>query len=336
MKHCRKVFWLFGSVIVILILFQNGSENVLKYIGKRLLAMIPVILGVTLIVYCIMSLAPGDPARTILGEQASEEQIQELRDEMGLNDPILVQYLRYIWNLLHGDLGTSYQSRIDVSKEIWSRFPNTIKLALAASLVSVLLALPLGIIAAVKQNTFFDSASMFIAIIGISCPTFWFGLILILVFAVNLKWFPVSGQANTLKGIVLPAITLGFNSMASMARVTRSSMLEVIRQDYIRTARAKGVSARNVILQHAVPNAMIPTVTVIGLRIGGLLAGAVICETVFAWPGIGRLLVQSIQSRNTPVVLGCIIIFSICFSLVNLIVDILYAFIDPRIKSQYQ
>ena len=188
----------------------------LKYIGKRLLAMIPVILGVTLIVYCIMSLAPGDPARSMLGEQATEEQIQELRDEMGLNDPIIVQYLRYIWNLLHGDLGTSYQSRIDVTKEIWSRFPNTIKLALAASLVSVLIALPLGIIAAVKQNTFFDSASMFFAIIGISCPTFWFGLILILVFAVNLKWFPVSGQANTLKGIVLPAITLGFNSMAAI------------------------------------------------------------------------------------------------------------------------
>lgn len=308
----------------------------LKYIAKRLLAMIPVILGVTLIVYLIMSLAPGDPARTILGEQATEEQVQELRTEMGLDQPIIVQYFRYIWNLLHGDLGRSYQSRIDVSTEIFSRFPNTIKLALTASLFSVILALPLGIIAAVRQNTFFDSFSMFIAIIGISCPTFWFGLILILVFAVNLKWFPVSGQVDNFRGMVLPALTLAFNSMAAMARVTRSSMLEVIRQDYIRTARAKGVSNRNVILRHAVPNAMIPTVTVIGLRIGGLLAGAVICETVFSWPGIGRLLVQSIQSRNTPVVLGCIIIFSICFSLVNLIVDILYAFIDPRIKSQYQ
>ena len=308
----------------------------LKYIGKRLLAMIPVILGVTLIVYLIMSLAPGDPARTILGEQATEEQVAQLRSEMGLDQPIIVQYFRYIWNLLHGDLGRSYQSRIDVSTEIFSRFPNTIKLALTASLFSVILALPLGIIAAVRQNTFFDSFSMFVAIIGISCPTFWFGLILILVFAVNLKWFPVSGQVDNFKGMVLPALTLAFNSMASMVRVTRSSMLEVIRQDYIRTARAKGVSNRNVILRHAVPNAMIPTVTVIGLRIGGLLAGAVICETVFSWPEIGRLLVQSIQSRNTPVVLGCIIIFSICFSLVNLIVDILYAFIDPRIKSQYQ
>ena len=308
----------------------------LKYIAKRLVSMIPVILGVTLIVFCIMSLAPGDPARSILGEMATEEQVAELRQEMGLDDPILVQYVRYIWNLLHGNLGTSYSSRIDVSTEIWSRFPNTIKLALTASLISVILALPLGIVAAVKQNTFFDSASMFFAIIGISCPTFWFGLILILIFAVNLKWFPVSGQADTLKGLFLPALTLGFNSMASMARVTRSSMLEVIRQDYIRTARAKGVSNRNVILRHAVPNAMIPTVTVIGLRIGGLLAGSVICETVFSWPGIGRLMVQSIQSRNTPVVLGCIIIFSICFSLVNLVVDILYAFIDPRIKSQYQ
>ncbi len=308
----------------------------LKYIGKRLLAMIPVILGVILIVYFIMSLAPGDPARTILGEMATEEQVAQLRQEMGLDDPLILQYLRYVWNLLHGDLGTSYQSRINVSTEIWSRFPNTIKLALSASLISVLLALPLGIIAAVKQNTIFDSFSMLVAIIGISCPTFWFGLILILIFAVNLRWFPVSGQADTIKGIILPAVTLGFHSMASMARVTRSSMLEVIRQDYIRTARAKGVSNRNVILHHAVPNAMIPTVTVIGLRIGGLLAGSVICETVFSWPGIGRLLVQSIQSRNTPVVLGCIIIFSITFSLVNLIVDILYAFIDPRIKSQYQ
>ena len=315
---------------------EMGSEHMLKYIGKRLLAMIPVILGVTLPVYLIMSLAPGDPARTILGEQATEEQVQQLRTEMGLDQPVIVQYFRYIWNLLHGDLGRSYQSRIDVSTEIFSRFPNTIKLALTASLFSVILALPLGIIAAVRQNTFFDSFSMFVAIIGISCPTFWFGLILILVFAVNLKWFPVSGQVDNFKGMVLPALTLAFNSMASMARVTRSSMLEVIRQDYIRTARAKGVSNRNVILRHAVPNAMIPTVTVIGLRIGGLLAGAVICETVFSWPGIGRLMVQSIQSRNTPVVLGCIIIFSICFSLVNLIVDILYAFIDPRIKSQYQ
>lgn len=297
--------------------------------------MIPVILGVTLIVYFIMSLAPGDPARSILGEQATEEQVEALREEMGLNDSVIVQYFRYIWNLLHGDLGTSYQSRIDVSKEIFSRFPNTVKLALAAALVSVILALPLGIIAAVKQNTFFDSASMFFAIIGISCPTFWFGLILILVFSVKLNWLPVGAHADELRGLILPAITLGFNSMASMARVTRSSMLEVIRQDYVRTARAKGVSGRNVILQHAVPNAMIPTVTIIGLRIGGLLAGAVICETVFSWPGIGRLLVQSIQSRNTPVVLGCIIIFSVCFSLVNLIVDILYAFIDPRIKSQY-
>lgn len=331
--HCRKGLWLFRQCGICI---KNGCVYMGKYIIKRLLTMIPVILGVTLIVYFIMSLAPGDPARSILGEQASIEQVEELREEMGLNDPIILQYFRYIWNLLHGDFGTSYASRIDVSTEIWSRFPNTVKLALTASLISIILALPLGIIAAVKQNTFFDSFSMFLAIIGISCPTFWFGLILILVFAVSLRWFPVTGSPSSFKGIFLPALTLGFNSMASMARVTRSSMLEVIRQDYIRTARAKGVSNRNVILHHAVPNAMIPTVTVIGLRIGGLLAGSVICETVFSWPGIGRLLVQSITSRNTPVVLGCIIIFAICFSLVNLIVDILYAFIDPRIKSQYK
>ena len=307
----------------------------LKYIAKRLAAMIPVILGVTLIVYLIMSLAPGDPARTILGEQATEEQVNELREEMGLNDPIIVQYFRYIWNLLHGDLGRSYQSRIDVSTEIFSRFPNTIKLALAASLFSVILALPLGIIAAVKQNTFFDSFSMFVAIIGISCPTFWFGLILILVFAVNLKWFPVSGQVDNFRGMVLPALTLAFNSMAAMARVTRSSMLEVIRQDYLRTARAKGVPEKTVIKKHAFKNALIPILTVIGTQFGVAMGGAVMTETVFAWPGIGRLLVDSISQRDTQMVTGTIILTTMLSSLVILLIDIAYAFVDPRIKARY-
>ena len=307
----------------------------LKYIGKRLLAMIPVILGVILIVYLIMSLAPGDPARSILGEVATEEQVAELRAQMGLDQPVIIQYFRYVWNLLHGDLGTSYSSRINVSTEIWSRFPNTIKLALCASLISILLALPLGIIAAVKQNTFFDSASMFIAIIGISCPTFWFGLILILVFAVNLKWFPVSGQVDSLKGIILPAVTLGFHSMASMARVTRSSMLEVIRQDYIRTARGKGQSEVKIRYVHALRNALIPIITVIGNSFGSMLCGAVLTESIFSIPGLGKLVVDAINIRNYPMVQGAVLFIAFIHAMVNLLVDILYAVIDPRIRSQY-
>jgi ABC-type dipeptide/oligopeptide/nickel transport system permease component len=281
-----------------------------------------------------MSLAPGDPARSILGEMATEEQVQELRDEMGLNDPILIQYVRYIWNLLHGDLGTSYQSRIDVSTEIWSRFPNTIKLALTASVISVILALPLGIIAAVKQNTFFDSASMFIAIIGISCPTFWFGLILILIFAVNLKWFPVSGQVDSFKGLFLPALTLGFNSMASMARVTRSSMLDVLGQDYIRTAKAKGVSSVKIIFGHALKNSLIPVITYFGPMLAYIVTGSLVVERIFAVPGIGRAFVNSITGRDYPLIMGTTIILATLIVVMNLVTDILYKVVDPRINLE--
>lgn len=307
----------------------------LKFIAKRLIALIPVLIGVTLIVFLILSLAPGDPAGVILGEQATPEQLAELREKMGLNDPVLVQYGRYMLNLFQGDMGTSYKTKNQVSTEIFSRLPNTAKLAGAATLVSILFALPLGVIAAVKQNTWIDGVSMFIALLGVSMPVFWLALLMILLFSLRLGWFPTSG-ADRWNSIILPACALGFLHMASIARTTRSSMLETIRQDYIRTVRAKGVPENKVITRHALKNALIPTITVIGLQIGAMMGGSVLTETVFAWPGIGRLMIQSIQGRDIPMVLGCVIMFSMMFAIVNLIVDLLYGFVDPRIKSQYK
>ena len=306
-----------------------------KFIAKRLVAMVPVLLGVTLVIYLIMSMAPGDPAKVILGEQATPEQIAELRAEMGLDDPVLVQYGRYVFGLLQGDMDESYNSGLPCNVEIFARFPNTLRLTITAMSIAVVLALPIGIVAAVKQNSIFDGVSMFIALIGLSMPVFWLGLLLILFFSLRLGWFPSSG-AESWKSLVLPAVTLGFQQMASIARVTRSSMLEVIRSDYIRTARAKGVAESKVITKHALKNALIPTVTVIGLNFGGMLGGSVMTESVFAWPGIGRLMVQSINKRDIPMVLGCTIMFSVSASVVNLLVDVLYGFIDPRIKSQYK
>lgn len=306
-----------------------------KFIAKRLVAMVPVLLGVTLVIYLILNMAPGDPAKVILGEQATPEQIAELREEMGLNDPVLVQYARYIFNLVQGDMGESYNSGLKCNVEIFARFPNTLRLTICAISLAVILALPIGILAAVKQNSLFDGASMFIALIGLSMPVFWLGLLLILFFSLRLGWFPSSG-ADGWKSLVLPTVTLGFQQMASIARVTRSSMLEVIRADYIRTARAKGVAENKVITKHALKNALIPTVTVVGLQFGGMLGGSVMTESVYAWPGVGRLMVQSINKRDIPMVLGCVIMFSLTSSVVNLLVDVLYGFIDPRIKSQYK
>ena len=305
-----------------------------KFIFKRVIALIPVIIGVTLIVFFIMSLSPGDPAKMILGDEASPEAVQLLRQEMGLDDPLLVQYGRYMYNAIQGDMGLSYKSKKPVTEEIWARFPNTIKLTLTAITFAVIISLPLGIFAAVKQNSFFDGFSMLLALFGVSMPAFWFGLLLILFFSLKLGWFPSSGS-ESLKSIVLPSIALGFLHMASIARTTRSSMLEVIRQDYIRTARSKGLSYGAVIRKHALKNALIPTITVVGLQVGVLLGGAVIVETVFAWPGVGRLMVQSIMGRDIPMVMGCIILFATGFTIVNLIVDLLYGFIDPRIRSMY-
>ncbi len=306
----------------------------LKFIIKRLAAMIPIIIGATLVVYLIISLTEGDPARIMLGTEATDEKVEALREEMGLNDPILVQYARYMLNLCKGDMGISYKSRNPVSVEIGARLPNTIRLAFCSIIICLVLALPLGIFAAIKQNTWFDGFCMLISLIGISMPIFWLGLLLILLFSLKLGWFPVSG-AEKLSSIVLPALSMAVRSMASIARTTRSSMLEVIRQDYIRTARSKGIPERLVIRRHALKNALIPTITMIGLQMGSLMASSVLIETVFAWPGIGRLMIQSIMSRDTPTVMGCIIVLAISFSIINLVVDLFYGLVDPRMKSMY-
>lgn len=306
-----------------------------KYIIKRLLQLIPVIIGVTFIVYFIISFTEGDPATIILGNGATPESVKELREEMGLDKPVIVQYANYLKDLVTGDMGISYTTKNPVIQEIAARFPNTLKLTICSIIVSIVISIPVGIVSATKQYSIFDSVGMVCALIGISMPSFWLGLLLIILFSVNLGWLP-SGGADSLKSLILPAITLGVASTATITRTTRSSMLEVIRQDYIRTAKAKGVNKKVVIRKHALRNALIPTVTVTGLEFGFLLGGAVLTETVFSWPGIGRLMVESIQKKDTPTVLGCIVIFSVCFSIVNLLVDILYAYIDPRIKSQYQ
>lgn len=307
-----------------------------KYVIKRLLMLIPVILGVSFLVFFIMSMSPGDPARTILGESAPQESVDALREELGLNDPVVVQYVNYMKDLLHGDLGESYKSGRPVFGEILSRFPATLKLAFWGMVFAVVLSIPIGIISATKQYSLTDSISMVFALLGVATPNFWLGLMLIIAFSLNLRWFPSGGMEAGWKSLVLPVITLGTGCMANITRTTRSSMLEVIRQDYIRTAKAKGVSRNKVINKHALKNALIPVVTVIGLQFGSLLGGAVLTEAVFSWPGVGTFLVNSIKAKDTPAVLGCVIVFSICFSIVNLCVDLLYAYIDPRIKSKYK
>lgn len=282
-----------------------------------------------------MYITPGDPARLSLGESASEEQVQELRDEMGLNDPYLVQYGNYIKKLVvNQDIGKSYVTKRPVMQELTAAFPATLKLAGLSVAFAVLLGVPIGILSAVKQYSWFDSITMILALVGISMPVFWLGLLLIILFSVNLGWLPSSGFSS-FKYMILPAVSLGAQSVAIITRMTRSSMLEVIRQDFIRTAKAKGQIERVVILKHALGNALIPIITITGLQFGGLLGGAVLTETIFSIPGIGRLMVESIKMRDYPVVQGGVLFIAIMFSIVNLLVDLLYAYVDPRIRSQY-
>ena len=307
----------------------------LKYIGRRLLMLIPVLLGVTFIVFSIMYMTPGDPAQLILGESAPPEAVAELRADMGLDDPFIVQYGRFVTNAVQGDFGKSYTTKRDVFSEIFARFPNTLKLAGVGVALAIAIGIPVGIISATRQYSVLDNVSMIGALLGVSMPNFWLGLMLILFFSVNLGVLPSSGSESFLH-IILPAITLGTGSAAIITRMTRSSMLEVIRQDFIRTARAKGVAEKKVINKHALKNALIPVITVVGLQFGYLLGGAVLTETVFSWPGVGRLLVEAIRQKDTPTVLASVVFMATTFSFVNLLVDVLYAYVDPRIKSQYQ
>lgn len=307
-----------------------------KYILRRLLLLIPVLLGVTFIVFTLMYITPGDPAAIMLGEDAPQEEVTRLRAELGLDKPFLVQYGRFVKNIvLHGDFGKSYVTKRPVSQEVFARFPATLKLAAAAVLVSAGIGIPLGIISATKQYSIFDNVSMVFALIGVSMPNFWQGLILIMIFSLHLGWLPASGFSG-FKYIILPALTIGTSSAAIITRMTRSSMLEVVRQDYITTARAKGQKENKVINKHALGNALIPIITVVGLQFGHLLGGAVLTESIFAVPGVGRLMVESIKCRDFPMVQGGVLYIALCFCIVNLLVDILYAFVDPRIRSQYR
>lgn len=306
-----------------------------KYVLKRLLLLIPVLLGVSLLVFAIMSLTPGDPAQLILGENAPKEAVLKLREEMGLNDPFFLQYFRFVKNAIMGDFGRSYTTGREVFGEIFARFPNTLILAVVGIIISICIGIPIGIISATRQYSFLDSFSMVLALLGVSMPVFWLGLMLILTFSVRLGLLP-SGGFDGIKSVILPSITLGVGSAAIITRMTRSSMLEVIRQDYIRTARAKGVAEKVVINKHALKNALIPIITVVGLQFGHLLGGAVLTESVYSWPGVGRLMVDAIRQKDTPTVLAAVVFLAAAFSVVNLLVDILYAYVDPRIKSQYK
>ena len=308
----------------------------IRYILKRLLFMIPVILALTFVVFGIMHLTPGDPTAIILGNEFSEEASAQLKADLGLDKPFFVQYVNYVIKLVQGDFGISYITRAPVGEQLLARFPNTFAVVMAAMVVCVGLGIPIGILSATKPNSIFSNLTMIFGLLGVSMPIFWLGLLLILAFSVNLGWLPPSGLDNGFASLILPAITLGTNYMANTMRTTRSSMLESIRQDYIRTAQAKGVSEGSVIRKHALPNALMPTITVVGMNIGALLGGVVLCETVFSIPGTGRLLVESINKRDAPCVLGCLVLMAVCVAVSNLLVDLLYAYIDPRIKEQYK
>ncbi|ADO76896.1 ABC transporter permease [Halanaerobium praevalens] len=333
----------------------------INYIIKRLFALIPILIGVAVIVFLIVHLIPGDPAQTMLGERATDQALERLREQMGLNDPLPVQFGSYVKDLLRGDLGRSIMSNNPVSNELSKRFPATLELSFFAIMFAVGIGVPAGIFAAVNQNSWFDNLSMLIALMGVSMPIFWLGLMFIWLFAVELGWFPPSSRIgigldfspitnlyvldsilqlnfsalkDVLHHLVLPAVALGTIPMAIIARMTRSSMLEVLRKDFIRTAYAKGLKRKVVIFKHTLKNAMVPIITVVGLQFGVLLGGAVMTETIFSWPGLGKYLVDAIYARDFPIVQGGILFFAGVFVIVNLLVDLSYALFDPRIQYE--
>lgn len=306
-------------------------KRMLKYIIKKLIMMIPTLLGLTIIVFMILHLSPGDPVDLIVGPNATPEVYENIRGSLGLDKPLLVQYFKFLGNTLRGDLGRSILQQRPVLDIIIERFPVTLEVGLYSLLLSFIIAIPIGIIAAVKRNTAVDYLSMSAALVGISMPTFWFGLLLLYLFAYKLGWFPISGY-GTWKHLILPIITVGLTDAASTARMARSSMLEVIRQDYIRTARAKGLKEKVVMNKHALKNAMIPIITLLGMRIGWIIGGSVTLELVFGRPGLGRLMVDAIFSRDYPVVQGSMLLLTASVMIGNIISDVLYAIVDPRIK----
>ena len=304
----------------------------LKYISKRIIYLIPVLIGIVFLVFTIMYFSPGDPAKLILGDRAPEEQVAALRHELGLDLPYYQHLFNYIKNAIHGDFGNSYQLRMPVWDIIKLRFPLTLQLTTFTMLIAVLIGVPVGILSAVKQYSVIDAFSVIFALLMASIPAFWLGMLLMLLFSLNLGWLPSSGYEGV-KWLILPSITLGFINCATIMRMTRSSMLEVVRQDFIRTARAKGATEKRVVFRHALKNAIIPVITVVGTAFGSSLGGAVVTETVFGLPGMGTQIITAIRQKDNPVVLASVIVIALAFSLVNLIVDILYTYVDPRIRD---
>lgn len=301
------------------------------YVLRRLFEAIPVILAVTFIVFVSVRLIPGDPARTIAGLEADDATVEAIREDLGLDRPVLAQYLTFMSHLVTGDLGTSYYYDTPVTEEVLRRFPATLWLALAGLALSILIGVGIGTISAVMRGTWLDRGTLVFAIAGVSMPSFWLALVLIIVFAVNLGWLPAGGY-GTWRHMILPSLTLGLFGAGTIARLTRSSVLEVLRQDYVRTARSKGLPFRVVLGKHALRNAMVPVVTLLGLQLGAFLSRAVVTETVFGWPGIARLTVTAVLDRDFPLIQGSVLWLALVFIAANLLVDLVYAVIDPRIR----
>lgn len=305
-----------------------------KYILKRILILIPTIIGVSFVVFSLLYLSPGDAALASAGPNAPKETVEILRDKMGLNDPFLIQYGRFLKNLIfHFDLGTSYQSKTPVIEKILRVFPNTLKLAGVSLIFAIISGVILGIIAGINKNNIIDSLISFAGMIGLAMPIFWSGLLLIIIFSSKLKLLPASGFSSW-RHMILPVLALGLQTSSSIMRMTRSSMIEVLDKDYIRTARAKGLKKSRIIFIHALKNAMIPIITTIGLQAGGLLGGSILTETVFSISGIGRLMVDSVKTRDYPVILGGVMFIALVYSIISIIVDILYGFLNPQIKME--
>ena len=303
----------------------------LAYLLKRLVASVPTLLGVSLVIFSMVHLTPGDPVQIMLDVHASAEQVERLRHELGLDLPLPQQYLRFVWGAMHGDLGNSLKSGRPAVTEMLDRLPATLTLALAGMGIAIAVGLVLGVVAAARRDTWVDSLTMVIAMLGVSLPSFWIGILLIYVFGVKLQWLPVAG-ASTWRHLVLPAITLGTLASSVLARMTRSGMLEVLGSDYIRTARAKGLPDKVVLYRHALKNTLIPVVTIIGVQVGSLIGGTFIIEQLYAWPGVGRLAVGAIQARDYPLVQAIGLYVALGYVLVNLAVDLLYGLLDPRIR----
>lgn len=304
-----------------------------RLVVGRLAALVPVVLGITLLVWALSALALGDPARASMGQRADPAAVERLRHELELDRPAAVRYVRWVGRLVRGDLGLSLRDRRPVTAVIGERFPATVRLALAATVVSIVVGVPVGVVAAARRRTLLDHALMAAAVLGISTPVFWLGMMLSLVFAVTLGWLPVSGYGGgDWSHLILPALTLGALHVGVVARMTRASLLEVARQEFLQTARAKGLSETTVLMKHAFRNAAIPVVTVIGLGLANLLVGAPLTETVFAWPGLGRLLVVSVDQRDVPVAMGAVLVFALVYVLGSFVVDVVYLAVDPRTR----